>query len=71
MEKNEMGGACSAKGRGEAYAGFWWGTLRERDNLVNPDIDGSILLRWIFRKWDVRPRTGSSWLRVGTVGEHL
>jgi hypothetical protein len=26
---------------------------------------------WIFRKWDVRVWTGSSWLRIGTVGGHL
>jgi hypothetical protein len=26
---------------------------------------------WIFRKWDVRLWTGSSWLRIGTVGGHV
>jgi hypothetical protein len=36
-------------GRGEAYTGFWWGILRKRD----PGIDGRIILRWIFRKWEV------------------
>ena len=25
----------------------------ERDNLGDPDIDESIILKWIFRKWDV------------------
>ena len=40
-------------GRGEAYTGFWWGNLRERDHLGDPDINGRIILRWIFRKWDV------------------
>jgi hypothetical protein len=34
-------------GRGEAYAGFWWGNLRERDHLEDPGIDGRIILRWI------------------------
>jgi len=30
MEKDEMGGACSAYGgRGEEYTGFWWGNLEE------------------------------------------
>jgi len=32
--------------------GFWWGSLRERDHLGDPGVDGRIILRWIFRKWD-------------------
>ena len=31
--------------------GFWWGNLRERDHLEEPGIDGTIILRGIFRKW--------------------
>jgi hypothetical protein len=27
-------------GEEEACAGFWWGNLRERDNLVDPGVDG-------------------------------
>jgi len=38
--------------RGEVYTGFWWGGLREGDHLGDPDVDGRIILRWIFRKWD-------------------
>jgi len=53
-------------GREEAYTGFWWGNLRERDHLGDPGIDGRIILRWIFRKWDMRVWTRSSWLRIGT-----
>jgi len=49
--------------RGEAYTGFWWGNPKERDNLGDPGIDWRIILRWIFRKWDVVVWTGSSWLR--------
>ena len=40
-------------GRGQAYTGFWWGNLRERDQLGDPGVDGRIILRWIFRKWGV------------------
>jgi len=39
-------------GRGEVHTGFWWGKLRERDHLGDPGVDGRIILRWIFRKWD-------------------
>jgi hypothetical protein len=30
----------------EAYTGFWWGNLRERDRLEDPGLDGRIILRW-------------------------
>jgi len=33
---------------GEMFTGFWWGNLRERDNLGSPEIDGRIILRFIF-----------------------
>jgi hypothetical protein len=40
-------------GRGEACAGFWWENLKERGHWRNPGVDGRIILRQIFRKWDV------------------
>ena len=33
------------------YTGFWWEKLRRRDHLEDPDVDGRIILRSIFRKW--------------------
>jgi hypothetical protein len=60
------------------YTGFWWGNLRERDHLEDPDSDGRIILIWIFRKWDVGAgldRAGRGYGQVvGTcecVNEHL
>ena len=47
------------------------GNLRERDHWGDPDVDGRIKLRWIFRKWEGVVGTGGSWLRIGTGGGHL
>jgi hypothetical protein len=55
----------------QVYTGFSWENLRERDHLVGPGVDGRIILRWIYRKWDVGVWTGSSWLRIGTGSGHL
>jgi hypothetical protein len=46
-------------------------SMGERDHLGDPGVDGTIILRWIFRKWDVGVWNGWSWLRVGTGSRHL
>jgi len=48
-----MGGGCSTQG-GVVHTGFWWENLRERDPLEDPQVDGRLILRWIFRKCDWR-----------------
>jgi len=40
-------------GERRGVTGFWWGNLRERDHLEGPDVDGRIILRWIFGTWDL------------------
>jgi len=63
-------GYVARSGIGRAYTGFWWGNLSERDHLEDPCVDGRIiiLVRWVFRKWDVWVWTGLIWLRIGTGG---
>jgi len=43
----------------------------ERDHWGDLDVDERIILRWVFRKWDVGVLTGSSWLRIETGGGQL
>ena len=40
-------------GERKGYIGFGWENMRENDHLGDPAVDGRIILRWIFRKWDV------------------
>jgi hypothetical protein len=48
-----------------------WENLRERVYLVDPGVEGRIILRQIFRKWDVGVWTRLSWLRIDTGGGHF
>ena len=67
-----MGGACSAYGGGERHTqGFLSGNLKKRDHLGDAGVDGRIILKWIFRKWNGGVWTGFIWLRLGTGGGHL
>jgi hypothetical protein len=47
-------------GRREVHTGFWWGDPREGDHLADPGVDGRIILRWIFGKWD----GGMNWIEL-------
>jgi hypothetical protein len=40
------------RGRREVCTRFLWGNLRERNHWEDPGVDGRIILRWIFRKWE-------------------
>ena len=55
----------------EGCTGCLCGNLRERDHCGDPDADGGIILRWIFKRWEGVVGTEWSWLRIGTGGGHL
>jgi hypothetical protein len=42
-----------------------------KDRLVDPGVDGRIIVRRMFRKWDVGVWTRLSWLRIETGGGYL
>jgi hypothetical protein len=49
-----MGGACSMYGgEDRCLQSFGGENLRESDHLEDPGVDGRLLLRWIFRNWNV------------------
>jgi len=50
------------------HAGFWWGDLRKRVHLLDVEVNGRIILKWIFKKWNCEVWTGLIWLRIRTGG---
>jgi hypothetical protein len=55
---------------GQMHTGFWWGNLRESDQLEDLGIVGRIILKWMFKKWGGRAWTEFIWLRIRT-GDRL
>ena len=52
------------------HTGFWWGKLKEKDNLEDPGIDERVIAIWIF---SILNRGGVActaliWLTVGAGG---
>jgi hypothetical protein len=54
-------------GRGEVHTGLQWGNLREAGHWEDPDVDGRIILKWIFERLDGGhglDQSGSGWEQV-------
>ena len=49
----------------EMLTGFWWGNQRERDHFEDLGIDGRIILKGIFYKWD----GGFDWIDLDQDGD--
>jgi hypothetical protein len=39
---------------------IWWGNPREEECLEGLSEDGKLILKWIFKKWDV----GMDWINL-------
>jgi hypothetical protein len=53
IEKNEMGGACSLYGGEKRCIQGCGRNPEERDHIQDTGINERVILRWIFRKYDV------------------
>jgi hypothetical protein len=71
LRRIRRSGHVARMGRREAFIRFWWGNLKETAHWGDSGVDGRILLRCIFRKWDVRVWTGMGWLRIERGGGKL
>ena len=58
-------------GQGRGVHRVLVGKPKGKNQLGDPDVDGRIILRWIFGKWEGVVGSGLSWLRIGTGGGHL
>ena len=47
------------------------GKTEGKSHWGDQDLDGRVILRWIFRNWEGVVGTGWSWLRIGTGGGRL
>jgi len=64
-------GHVARMGKGRGVHRVLVGKPEGKRHWGDPDVDGRIIVRWIFRKWEGVVRTGWSWLRIGTGGRHL
>jgi hypothetical protein len=58
-------------GEGKGVHRILVGKPEGKNHWGDPDVDGRIILRWIFRKWEGVVGTGWSCLRIGTGGGNL
>jgi hypothetical protein len=52
----------------EIQTGFLWVGLKGRVHFEDLFVDGRIILKWIFKRWDAEARVGLIWVRTGTGG---
>jgi hypothetical protein len=50
----------------EVCTGFWLGGRRETDHLEDIGLDGKIVLKRVFKRWNGEAWTLLGWPRIGT-----
>jgi hypothetical protein len=60
MKKRIRGaGHVARMGKGKVHTGFWLGNLRKGYPFKDIGVDGRIILKCIFKKWDGLGRSSS------------
>ena len=57
-----------AWGTGEVRAGVLMPIPERKKHFEDLDVDGNIILKWVFKSWVEEAWTGLLWLRKGTGG---
>jgi hypothetical protein len=58
-------------GTKEVRTGFRWGDPTEGEHAEDLGVDGRIILKRIFKKWNGEAWAGLIWLIIGAGGEVL
>jgi hypothetical protein len=66
-----LGGTCSTFAERRIVYRVLVGKPEGKNYLEDPGVDGMIILRLIFRKWNVEVWTGLIWLRIRKGGGRL
>jgi hypothetical protein len=67
IEKHEMGGVCSTYGSKRGAYRMLDGRLEGKNHLEELGINGSIISKLNFKKWNRWSWTGLSWLKKWTL----
>ena len=66
-----LAGHVARRGESRGVYRVLVGKPEGKNHLEDPGVNGRIILRKIFKKWDMWVWTVSSWLGIGTSGGHL
>jgi hypothetical protein len=58
-------------GTEEVPTGFSWRDMMKTDHFEDLSVDGRIILKWMFKEWELEAWTGLLWFKMGTGSGRL